>query len=455
MPRSITFDRFDAGIDLRKGHSVTDANRMMELLNCDITTGFAIAKRPGLARLNLVPADGVGLFVLGNQIKTLVSTDVFGATGRLIALHSALIVGGKLYAVLEYLDQGQAKVAHCYFSEGMGFEANKVVDANCPHSKQVVTLQGKVFAASNDGATVRFSATNKPTDWSTADDAGFLPVSHHGGGHVVALAVYRGFLAVFTSVNVQIWRVDPDPAQHALIDMTHGIGTNYPYSITSVSGDVIFLGHGGIRSLSQQATTGNLADMDIGSAIDLLVAQVLTRNAGARVFGHYSQALGKLLLFVGREVLVYSLSKSASLAAWSRWVLPHVVEAAVDMSGITYLRANNVLYKLDINSYTDDGVVFECRAEMGYMALKQPGMLKRLLGMDVVIKGECEFSVGFDESHIADEIEPVHLTGESRPFDTLPIELHGTAFAPRFRAQHDQPFQVDLITFYYDTAGVR
>ena len=62
----ITFDRFDLGIDMRKGASVSDANRLREMKNAYVTTGLATEKRPGLtlvATLGEGPARLAGMVV--------------------------------------------------------------------------------------------------------------------------------------------------------------------------------------------------------------------------------------------------------------------------------------------------------------------------------------------------------------------------------------------------------
>lgn len=445
--KATTFDRWDAGIDLRKSGLVSDANRLRDLVNCDVTNGLAIRKRPGLRLVRRLPDSSAGLFVVGQAINV-VTQDSLGVTGAPEVLHKAIVVAGFLYVSVKV-----AGVTRHYWFDSA--DTKVIADALCPHSEQVVALAGKVFAASPDGSTVRFCATNNPRDWSKADDAGFLPISHNGGGRVTALAVYRGYLAVFTDVHVQIWKVDPDPAQHALIDIAHGISSEHPFSITSVSGDVLFLGMAGVRSLSQQSATGNLADVDIGSPVDALAALLLGRNYGVTVAGHYSQALGKFLLFFGREVLVYSFSKTSKVAAWSRWVMPGSVEAAVDLMGKTYLRIGGHLYFLDADAFDDAGVVFPVTVDMVFLALKAPGALKRLAGVDAVVEGECDLFVGCDEVNPMDEVLVANLAGDSRPGGTLAVELHGTAFSPRFKCAHSLPFQLDLLTLYYDVAGVR
>ena len=45
---SITFDKFDGGLDLRKGASVSDANKLRVCTNAYVTTGKGIQKRPCL-----------------------------------------------------------------------------------------------------------------------------------------------------------------------------------------------------------------------------------------------------------------------------------------------------------------------------------------------------------------------------------------------------------------------
>ena len=66
----ITFDRFDAGLDLRKGASVSDANRLRRLDNCYVTTGRTIKKRPGLTLVTTLEPGTVGLRAAGGKLNT-------------------------------------------------------------------------------------------------------------------------------------------------------------------------------------------------------------------------------------------------------------------------------------------------------------------------------------------------------------------------------------------------
>ena len=67
---SITFDRYDAGLDLRKGASVSDANRLRVLDNCYVTTGRTIRKRPGLVTVATLEPGTKGLRAAGGKLNT-------------------------------------------------------------------------------------------------------------------------------------------------------------------------------------------------------------------------------------------------------------------------------------------------------------------------------------------------------------------------------------------------
>ena len=125
---------------------------------------------------------------------------------------------------------------------------------------------------------VRFSATGNARDWSTPDDAGFLPVAlqQSVNNKPVALGEYQGNLVVFFEDSAQIWQVDPDPKNHKLIS-TVPIGTPFAYSHAGMGSDIFFLSQNGFRSVAVQAFSTNLMDNDIGSPIDALVQQDLKR----------------------------------------------------------------------------------------------------------------------------------------------------------------------------------
>ena len=171
-----------------------------------------------------------------------------------------------------------------------------IADAKCPHTEVVYSMENKIFAVYRD--VVRYCATDNPRDWTTADDAGFLPTGLHSpeSPEATGMGEYRGRLVIATASNIIVWTVDPDPAQMALFDTIKGIGTTYDDVMTGVGGDLYFLSPLGVRSLSIAAGTAGIQSGDVGAPIDPLVqAKMLGASPPAGL--HYPGASQFWLVF--------------------------------------------------------------------------------------------------------------------------------------------------------------
>jgi len=147
----------------------------------------------------------------------------------------------------------------------------RIEDVNCPHTRTVAIAASKIFAGDDD--IVRFSTTLNPRDWTTQQDAGFLPTGLQQKGQVgvTAIGVYRGNLVVWSDSNFQVWQVDPDPAVMALLDSMEGIGSSHNKAVQPVSNDLFFLAALGVRTVGIAAASVNLATGDAGVPIDSLI----------------------------------------------------------------------------------------------------------------------------------------------------------------------------------------
>ena len=159
--------------------------------------------------------------------------------------------------------------------------SRRVEDEKCPQSKVVAIMSGKVFAA--DGDIVRFSATANPLDWSSADDAGYLPtgLQQANGNDMAVLAPYRSNLAAFNASSFQMWQVDPDPAAMALLDQMEGIGSTWHRAAQPVGDELFFLSQLGVRTVGIAAGSTNLRGTDVGSPVDSLVQYALDHAVAA------------------------------------------------------------------------------------------------------------------------------------------------------------------------------
>jgi hypothetical protein len=116
-------------------------------------------------------------------------------------------------------------------------QTTQILDVNCPPSKIVAIAAGKVYAADND--IIRYCATVNPLDWTTQDDAGYLPfgLQTYGSNPVAAMGLYRSNLVAFNSEGFQMWQVDEDPASTALLDALP-IGSTQNRALAPVANDL-------------------------------------------------------------------------------------------------------------------------------------------------------------------------------------------------------------------------
>lgn len=460
---SITFSKFDLGIDLRKGGSVSDANRLREMKNAYVTTGLATRKRPGTTKITTLEPGTKGLYAGLGKLNTFYGSGTIthadtrfkankatlnGTTQAAVTdVHFVDVFNGYLYASLEF--NGTTNEHH-YFDGGTTF----IADVNCPDTKPVIKLASKIFAVSQAGDTVRYSKTGAPRDWTTANDAGFLPTGLNARGDRAtnALGVYQSKLVALARDGAQVWTVDPDPSAMHLDDIVDNVGTSFPRSLATVAGDLYFLGDFGFRSITTLQLVAKLADVDIGSPIDPIVRPALLSITTPPRAAYY-YGTGQYICAIGNQLFVYSVSRTAKIAAWSRYYMPFTVDAIAELQGALYFRSGDDVYQLNDLVNSDSGAPFETLVELPYMDFKSPGQLKVITGVDLVMQGGCEFSIGFDGRDPLAITAPVRVNGNTRPGGMIPIVASGTEFSMRMRNFDTDAFRLDALTVYYEVLG--
>lgn len=180
----------------------------------------------------------------------------------------------------------------------------EVKDPNCPRTKVIAVGASKIFAIAGD--VVRHCAAVNPLDWTSANDAGYLPTGLHqyGNNEALVLGIYRGNLCVWSSSTFQMWQIDPDPANMALLDQMEGIGSTYPLAAQPVGEELFYMATNGVRSVGISAASDNLETGDIGKPIDSLIKVEI--EADGQPQGLYVPSLGQLwMMFVQREIYAY------------------------------------------------------------------------------------------------------------------------------------------------------
>lgn len=473
---TITFNEWGLGLDLRKGASTADANRLRVLKNAYITDGKTIRKRNGLTKIATLQPGTVGLFAGGGALNTFqIPTpanplrvfsnpmfrnneieDVFGqydptGTKKLEAVLAVEVFNGYPYVAVLHWDYHS--LSGTYFQRPRqhycdGAPGGSFVDA-APWSPSIAKAASKIWSA--DGDVVKFTKTNDPRDWTTADDAGFLPVGLQQSGNKESVTVgnYQNRLVVFFPDSSQLWQVDPDPANHQFLNAVD-IGTKLLYAHQNMSNDVFFMSPGGVRTITRQANTESLVDSDVGSPIDreLLLGQFIDVT---KAKGKYVRSTGQFWLYAGTAAVVFTFSRSSKISAWSVYEFPVPLDYIDELEAETYVRSGDDVYRLDDQAWTDGGVLYEVLAETAYSDFKSPRVDKQIMALDAVFTGTGEISQRFDpRSPDLITSPPVTITGDTQPGNTMPVELITTNLATRIRNFDDKEFEVHQLSYQYE-----
>jgi hypothetical protein len=152
--------------------------------------------------------------------------------------------------------------------------SRQITDVNCPQTIGAALGASHVFAIDKD--IVEYSAAVNPTDWTSANNAGYLPtgLNNYGDNPAAVLALYRSNLMVFNAGGYQMWQIDPDPANMAILD-AQPVGSIYTRAAQSVSNDLLFLTEVGVRNLGTVGATANMQVGNSGQPVDpLVLAQI-------------------------------------------------------------------------------------------------------------------------------------------------------------------------------------
>lgn len=453
---TITYDKFDVGLDVRRGRAVSDANRCFVLTNAYITTGKTIQKRPCARKIAVLEGGTVGLRAGNGKLNTfhesgsiIHANSLFQAnklshptlSQAIRRIHYGEVFLGFLYVSAEYAD---GSVVHHYLD---GASPTHVADVNCPNSKGVIKAASHIFAV--DGDVVGFCAAGDPRDWTTASDAGFLAVGIQQDGDTTAYALgqFQKQLVVFFIDGAQVWNVDEDPTLNAIAQKIYALGTQHPRSPASFASDVVFLSEAGFRSITISKQTENLQDSDVGSPIDALVKGTVGNLIPMSIF---VPGLGQLWTVLGNTVWVYSFSRSAKLAAWSKYTFPFTIDDITALNTKLYLRSGDNVYEVVEGIYTDDGALVNVEVELAFLDQKKPGYLKQFMGVDFIGQGTAQHQVRYDPLNPNLITDAMPLTGVTDPGTMNPVEVTATHIAPVLTHAANEDFRIDSLKYYYE-----
>ena len=329
---------------------------------------------------------------------------------------------------------------------------NRVTDPNCPNSPVVAIVASKVFAA--DGDIVRFSATANPLDWTSGQDAGYLPtgLQQANSNDAAVLAPYRGNLTVFNASSFQMWQVDPDPEAMAILDQMDGVGSSWQQAAQPVANDLFYVSQLGVRTVGIANAAENLASGDVGSPVDELIREEMA--AGGRMLATYYPGAGQFWLAFARDggtnVHVYTMARIGQAGAWSRYTFPFAVEAFAQLGDDLYIRHGDAISVVSDDVAHDEvagapiefpGVVWWPWLDFG-----TPGETKMLEGFDYVGTGQGpSISVGYDQRSLAAFTTPYPIPNDTMPGGMTPIPVAAPTLSVKLTFAGGQRWNVQSV----------
>lgn len=233
--------------------------------------------------------------------------------------------------------------------------SRRIADEKCPHSKIVAIAASKIFAGDND--IIAYCSTVNPLDWSTKNDAGYLPfgLNTYGSNPVAALGLYRSNLVASSSSGYQMWQVDPNPANMAYLD-GQPVPFEYHLSLQPAANDLVGLTNLGIRSVGIAGASTNLQAGFFGKAVDPLVKPLIAAalEVGFVPMGIMWPAAGQYWLIFGTSVIVLTINgPSEKDMSWSRYEFPQeITDWTIDGLKLL-LRAGDLVWEMSDDANAD------------------------------------------------------------------------------------------------------
>lgn len=334
-----------------------------------------------------------------------------------------------------------------------------------PRSKVVVIGASKVFAADED--IIAFSATVNPLDWTTAEDAGYLPfgLNSFGSTPVTAMGLYRSNLVAFNSEAYQMWQIDEDPANMAMLDASP-VACLFHKSVQPVSNDLVMCTPEGVRNIGIAGASTNLQAGYFGVQVDPLVLAKI--RLGLVPFALFWPAMGQYWLIfengsAGSEVFVLTMNGGSKDQSWSRYLFPETLTDWAILDGDLYLRTDDLVWRVDPSLVTGD--TFENTAAGGtdqpfegyiawpYLDFGLLGIDKMLEGFDVAANGTFRVAFGYSQRDFSLATADYALDGDTITGSMIPMPLTAPSFQLRITFDGDQSWEWFASTLYLNDLG--
>ena len=345
--------------------------------------------------------------------------------------------------------------------------SRRITDTNCPNSNSVVLNSSHVFAVNKD--VVDYSAAVDPTDWTSANNAGYLPtgLNNYGDNPMALLGLYRSNLMAFNAGGFQMWQTDPDPANMAILD-AEPVGSVHPRGGQAVGNDYIFVTQVGVRNVGLVGFTANMQVGNTGQPVDAII-RPLVKAGTYEAISLYDPSRGQYWVFFGPQAIVLTMNGQFQ-TSWSRYVFPDTITDWTMSAGILYLRtAGNLVWQIDDDTLVDDSggnnTLFTGTIQWPYLDSGAIGTNKQMIGFDIVGTGALTVQFGFDQSDpttfsdnagfstSAGVTPPYSLSAaDTVPGEPIPMSMNAPSYTPVLIFAGNQAWTLQAMNLYVNDA---
>ena len=144
--------------------------------------------------------------------------------------------------------------------------------------------------------------------------------------------------------SVQIWSVDADPGNFALVQEMDNIGSKAPLAAQNIGDfDVIILDDTGFRSLRTREVTLNAYVDDLGVAIDSLVQTDLQSVSAATCAAVVEPTTKNYWAYLNGKIYVFARFSSSKISAWSTYLPTYEAYTTINAATANYVAASDTL----------------------------------------------------------------------------------------------------------------
>lgn len=190
------------------------------------------------------------------------------------------------------------------------------------HPVFLKTFKRKLYIVA--GTALFFSALDQPETLNKLNTPGnsFIELANEYGfaDDLLAVAIFRRQMAILGRQHIQIWNIDPDPAQNSQAQTLENEGTVNGASVRGLGTlDVLYLADSGVRSLAARANSEDAVVQDLGTPIDTLIQAALDEHGATGACSIVEPRTRRYWLALGSTIYVFSYFPSSSIVAWSKY----------------------------------------------------------------------------------------------------------------------------------------